>query len=193
MFVPQIKYKFFIRGLVENMQLFNDYGIDIGYVVIGMAGVIFIMFIMLVITMAKNASMRKKYKVFMDGESGKNLEKSILDKFASIDTLEANVDDIYGKIKAINGQLVTAYQKIGLVKYDAFKEIGGKLSFVLVLLTAENNGFILNSMHSSKEGCYTYSKEVVNGEAFVILSEEEQQALEEAKSNTSLKKLVEGR
>ena len=100
--------------------------------------------------------------------------------------MEANVDEIYGKIRTINNQLVTAYQKIGLVKYDAFKEIGGKLSFVLVLLTAENNGFILNSMHSSKEGCYTYAKEVVNGEAFVILSEEEQQALEEAKSNTGI-------
>ena len=107
--------------------------------------------------------------------------------------MESNVEDIYRQIKAINGQLVTAYQKIGLVKYDAFKEIGGKLSFVLVLLTAENNGFIMNSMHSSKEGCYTYAKEVVNGEAFVILSEEEQQALEEAKSNISLKKLAEGR
>ena len=175
------------------MQLFYEYGIDIGYVVIGMAAVILIMLIMLIVSMARNANMRKKYKVFMDGESGKNLEKAILDKFASIDTLEANVEDIYGQIKAMNGQLVTAYQKIGLVKYDAFKEIGGKLSFVLVLLTAENNGFILNSMHSSKEGCYTYTKEVVNGEAFVILSEEEQQALEEAKSNTSLKKLVEGR
>lgn len=175
------------------MQLFNDYGIDIGYVVIGMAGVILIMFIMLIVTMAKNSSMRKKYKVFMDGENGKNLEKAILDKFSAIDTLESNVQDIYRQIKAINGQLVTAYQKIGLVKYDAFKEIGGKLSFVLVLLTAENNGFIMNSMHSSKEGCYTYAKEVVNGEAFVILSEEEQQALEEAKSNISLKKLAEGR
>lgn len=175
------------------MQLFDEFGIDIGYVVMGMAGVIFIMFIMLIVTMAKNASLRKKYKVFMDGENGKNLEKAILDKFASIDTLEASVDDIYGKIKAIDGQLVTAYQKIGLVKYDAFKEIGGKLSFVLVLLTAENNGFILNSMHSTKDGCYTYSKEVINGEVFVILSEEEQQALEEAKSNTSLKKIVEGR
>lgn len=175
------------------MQLLNEFGIDIGYVVIGMAGVIFIMLIMLIVTMAKNASLRKKYRTFMDGENGKNLEKSILDKFAAIDTLENNVDEIYASIKAINGQLVTAYQKIGLVKYDAFKEIGGKLSFVLVLLTAENNGFILNSMHSTKEGCYTYSKEVVNGEAFVILSEEEQQALEEAKSNTSLKKLVEGR
>lgn len=172
------------------MEYFEQLGIDIGYVVMGMAVIIFIMFIMLIVTMAKNASLRKKYKIFMAGENGKNLEKSILDKFAAIDTLEDNVEDIYRKIQAINGQLVTAYQKIGLVKYDAFKEIGGKLSFVLVLLTAEDNGFILNSMHSTKDGCYTYAKEVVGGEAFVILSEEEQQALEEAKANISLRKLV---
>ena len=175
------------------MQLFNEFGIDLGYVVIGMAGVMLIMFIMLIVTIAKNSSLKKKYKIFMDGENGKNLEKAILDKFAAIDSLEENVDEIYKSIKAINSQLVTAYQKIGLVKYDAFKEIGGKLSFVLVLLTAENNGFILNSMHSTKEGCYTYAKEVVNGEAFVILSEEEQQALDEAKSNVSLKKIVKDR
>ena len=143
--------------------------------------------------MAKLSGMKKRYKTFMDGKDGKNLEKAILEKFASIDTLENNVEDIYAKISSIHAQLLTAYQKIGIVKYDAFKEIGGKLSFVLVLLTAENNGFILNSMHSTKEGCYTYAKEVVNGEAFVILSEEEQQALDEAKSNISLKKLVEGR
>lgn len=177
----------------RKMQLFNEFGIDLGYVVIGMAGVMLIMFIMLIVTMAKNSSLKKKYKIFMDGENGKNLEKAILDKFAAIDSLEENVDEIYKSIKVINSQLVTAYQKIGLVKYDAFKEIGGKLSFVLVLLTAENNGFILNSMHSTKEGCYTYAKEVVNGEAFVILSEEEQQALDEAKSNVSLKKIVEDR
>lgn len=175
------------------MRLFEQYNIDMGYVVLGMAGVILIMFIMLIITMAKNASMRKKYKIFMNGENGKNLEKAILEKFAAIDILQENVDDIYSRIKSISSQLTTAYQKIGLVKYDAFKEIGGKLSFVLVLLTEDNNGFILNSMHSTKEGCYTYAKEVVNGEAFVILSEEEQQALDEAKSNVSLKKLSEDR
>lgn len=172
------------------MKYFEQFGIDLGYVVMGMAGVIFIMFIMLLVTMIKNAGLKKKYKIFMAGENGKNLEKSILDKFAAIDTLEENVEDIYSRIRAINGQLVTAYQKIGIVKYDAFKEIGGKLSFVLVLLTAEDNGFILNSMHSTKDGCYTYAKEVVGGEAFVILSEEEQQALDEAKSNISLKKMA---
>ena len=167
------------------MKLFEDFGIDIGYVVIGMAGVIILLFILLLVTMIKDSSTRKKYKKFMDGENGKNLEKAILDKFSAIDILTKDVDDIHQQIKSIDGRLISAYQKIGLVKYDAFKEIGGKLSFVLVLLTADNNGFILNSMHSTREGCYTYTKEVVNGEAFVILSEEEQQALEEAKTNSS--------
>ena len=59
------------------------------------------------------------------------------------------------------------------------------------MLTSENNGFILNSMHSSREGCYTYAKEVVNGEVFIVLSEEERQALEEAKANSSLTMLAE--
>lgn len=167
------------------MELFNEYGIDLGYVVIGMAGVILLLFIMLLVTMIKDSSTRKKYKKFMDGENGKNLEKSILDKFSMVDLLNEDVTNMNQQITAINGQLQTAYQKIGLVKYDAFKEIGGKLSFVLVLLTAENNGFILNSMHSTREGCYTYTKEVINGESFVILSEEEQQALDKAKSNSS--------
>lgn len=173
------------------MFIFETLGIDLGYVVIGMAAIILILFIMLIVFMVKVSGMKKRYNTFMDGKDGKNLEEAILKKFSSIDSLEENVDDIYRKIELINRQLVTTYQKIGLVKYDAFKEIGGKLSFVLVLLTAEDNGFILNSMHSTKEGCYTYSKEVIKGETFVILSEEERQALEEAKSNSGLRKVSE--
>ena len=102
------------------MEIFNSLGIDLGYVVLGMAGVILLMLIMLIVTMAKSAGLKKRYKTFMAGEDGKSLEKAILDKFAAIDTLDANVKDIYEKIDAINGQLTTAYQKIGIVKYDAF-------------------------------------------------------------------------
>lgn len=170
------------------MQYFDQYGIDIGYVVIGMAGVILILFIMLLVTMIRDHGLRKRYKQFMCGENGKSMEKAILDKFQSIDVLEDDVKSINKELESINAQLITAYQKIGIVKYDAFKEIGGRLSFVLVLLTAEDNGFIINSMHSTKEGCYTYAKEVVNGEVSVILSEEEQLALDEAKQNMGLRK-----
>lgn len=167
------------------MKLFEQFGIDLGYVVIGMTAVIIILFILLLVTMIKDANTRKKYKIFMDGENGKNLEKAILDKFAAIDELSEDTKNIHEQLENIDSRLIKAYQKVGLVKYDAFKEIGGKLSFVLVLLTADNDGFLINSMHSTNEGCYTYTKEIVNGEAFVILSEEEQQALEEAKTNSS--------
>ena len=69
---------------------------------------------------------------------------------------------------------------MGVVKYDAFKEMGGKLSFALALLNDYNDGFIINAMHSTREGCYTYVKEIIKGECEVILAEEEKQALEEA-------------
>ena len=137
------------------MKLFNEFGIDIGYVVLGMAGVILLMFIMLIVTMAKNSSTRKKYKKFMAGENGKNLEKAILDKFSTVDVLEADVHELSERVEDVSGKLVSSYQKIGLVKYDAFKEMGGKLSFALAMLDKENNGFVMNAIHSS-DGCYTY-------------------------------------
>lgn len=71
------------------------------------------------------------------------------------------------------------------------KRLAGQLSFVLVLLTSENDGFILNSMYSSREGCFNYVKEVINGETSVTLSVEEQQALNDAKHNTGLSKIAE--
>lgn len=168
------------------MWLFEQYGIDLGYVVLGMAGVILIEFIMLIVCMAKNGKTRKKFRQFMGGKNVKNMEDTILEKFEAVDEVHDIVTSLQADIQKMGVQLNGAYQKIGLVKYDAFKEVGGKLSFVLVLLTAENNGFIMNSMHSTREGCYTYTKEVVGGEAFVILSDEEQQALDEAKANRSL-------
>ncbi len=61
------------------------------------------------------------------------------------------------------------YQKVGIVKYDAFHEMGGDLSFALTMLDENNTGWILNAMHS-REGCYTYIKEVIKGESYIELS-----------------------
>lgn len=69
-----------------------------------------------------------------------------------------------------------AYQKMGIVKYDAFNQMGGQLSFSLALLDENNNGFIINSVHST-EGCYSYTKEIKNGESSISLGKEEEEAL----------------
>jgi hypothetical protein len=66
--------------------------------------------------------------------------------------------------------------KYGIVKYDAFDDVGGKLSFALAMLDQTDTGFVLNAIHS-KENCFLYIKEVMNGESYIILSDEEIQAL----------------
>ena len=65
---------------------------------------------------------------------------------------------------------------MGLVKYDAFRQMGGQLSFSLALLDENHNGFIINSVHST-EGCYSYTKEIKNGECKISLGQEEAEAL----------------
>ena len=72
---------------------------------------------------------------------------------------------------------------LGCVMYDAFIQLGGMLSFCLALLDENNNGFILNSVHSA-EGCYSYTKEIINGESSISLGEEEKQALLKAMNVT---------
>ena len=116
----------------------------------------------------------------MKGADGENLETAILQRFREIDQLNESMGCTSEKIRTINNILKNTYQKIGIVKYDAFQEMGGKLSFSLALLDDEENGFILTAMHT-REGCYTYIKEIIKGESYVILAEEEKNALEEAK------------
>ena len=82
-------------------------------------------------------------------------------------------------IKEIFHMIQSNYQKVGIVKYDAFNEMGGKLSFALTLLDGNNSGWIINAMHS-REGCYTYIKEIVRGQSYIELADEEAESLEQA-------------
>ena len=90
-----------------------------------------------------------------------------------------DIDAILAQIKKINEEMLSNFQKVGIFRYNAFDEMGGKLSFALTLLDGENNGFIINSMHS-REGCYNYIKEIVKGASYIELSEEEAESLERA-------------
>lgn len=163
------------------MRIFESLGLDLGYVLIGVGGFCILLFIFIIILMVKLSKLNKKYKRFMTGSNGKSLENQFFTRFTELDELKLESKKLKIKINKISENLLMTYQKIGIVKYDAFKEMGGKLSFALAILNDNNDGFILNSMHSSREGCYTYIKEIIKGEAFVVLAEEERLALEEAK------------
>jgi hypothetical protein len=149
-------------------------------IVIVLAAMTLLLLILLIITMIRLGGLNKKYIKFMSGANGENLEKQVLSRFADVDVLKKDNKLMHTEIDKIKENLLVTYQKIGVVKYDAFKEMGGKLSFVLALLDKNNNGILLNSVHSSREGCYTYIKEIIKGESFLELSADEKAALDMA-------------
>ena len=109
-----------------------------------------------------------------------------MNRFEEVDTIKEIIKKQQTHLDELDTTFKISYQKVGIIRYDAFKEMGGKLSFALALLNKEDSGFIINSMHSTREGCYMYVKEVIHGEAFVVLAEEEQQALDQAIKSTEL-------
>lgn len=159
--------------------ILGSLGIDPFYLFIILFILQIVLIVLLVILSDRYKRLQKSYATFMKGKNGKNLEKSIFKKFAELEDIADLVKSNEEKIQDIYKKMESHYQKVGIVKYDAFHEMGGNLSFALTMLDENDNGWIFNAMHS-REGCYTYIKEVVKGESYIELSEEERQCLEKA-------------
>ena len=154
---------------------------NIDLVAIAVVAIILVIAILNVVIVSMLIKTRKTYKTFLSGADGKSLEAVMLKRLKEVDELKEENRVISKSISMINNNLLITYQKASLLKYDAFSEMGGKLSFSLCLLDGNNDGYILTSMHSTREGCYIYVKEIIKGESYAILSKEEKQVLEDAK------------
>ena len=114
----------------------------------------------------------------MKGENGKSLEKTFVKHFDELERIEENhkiLDEEMGRLK---DKLQLSYSKMQVLKYNAFKEMGGETSFAIALLDHRNNGIVLNAM-SNRYGSYMYAKEIKDGRSEVALSKEEQIVLED--------------
>lgn len=158
---------------------------SITYMILGLTAGLVILLVMVIVLLVRQNKLNKKYKKFITGATGENLEGKILSRFADIDGLKSDMMKANTEIDKIKDNLQITFQKVGVVKYDAFKEMGGKLSFVMALLDKNNSGILLNSVHSSREGCYTYLKEIIKGESFLVLSEDERNALNQALNSSN--------
>ncbi len=143
-------------------------------------GVVCALIVLCAILLMKIIKLEGKYSAFMKGSDGATLEDSILSRFKEIDKMKKEEKLTSDKLDIACETLVGAFQKMGLVKYDAFDEMGGKLSYSLCLLNDKDNGFLITSIYT-RDGCNSFIKEIIRGESYVILSEEERKALAYAK------------
>ena len=141
-----------------------------------MAGVMLILLILLILNMVKTSKLKKKYNSFMVGKDAKSLEDNLIKRINQVEEVLVSEKKNEENIEKLFRSMKVTFQKVGMVKYDAFNEMGGKLSFSLALLDQKNDGFIINAVHS-REGCYTYIKEIIDGNSVLVLAEEEKEAL----------------
>ena len=160
-----------------NSTILDNFGIsDPGILIIILFVITVILLVLLIFLLVRYNQLNVSYQMFMKGKKAESLEEEIGALFNDISSLKTSTEKNRKDIKKIIENLSECYQRVGIVKYDAFKEMGGKLSFSVALLNDNETGFIINSIHSS-EGCYVYTKEIVNGECAICLGDEEKKAL----------------
>lgn len=154
-------------------------GIDVGIFIIILYILVIVSITLSIIFIVKNVRLQRKFALFMRGSSAESLETAIAKLFEDNKKIKKVVNSNIGDIRQLYRNMTRTIQKVGIVKYDAYQQMGGMLSFSLALLDEENNGFILNSVHTS-DGCYTYTKQITEGTCELELGKEEKEALEKA-------------
>jgi ABC-type multidrug transport system fused ATPase/permease subunit len=166
-----------------NSSIFSAIGlgnIDPAILFIVLLVLFVVVFVMFIIQSSKLRKLERRYNKFMHGKEAESLEGEIVGIFNENKLIRSENEKNRKDIIDINKRMANTIQKIGLHKYDAFNQMGGKLSFAICILDENNNGILLNSVHSTDGFNYSYSKQITAGVADVELSDEEKKALEKA-------------
>ena len=159
--------------------MLNHFPIDPMVLVIGFSALSLALLAVVIICIVKMNKLYRRYDLFMRGKDAETLEDTIMDLLEEMKELRAKDRASKDAMKLLTKQVHSSFQKFGYVKYNAFKGMGGNLSFVVAMLDGDNTGFVLDVVHS-REGCYIYLKQVEKGATEVLLGSEDQAALEQA-------------
>lgn len=163
-------------------SIIEKWGIDIGIVLMILIVLMIVFTILIICMIVKVNRLSRKLGSFMNGRDGISLEKNLFALYEDNKIFKEHMIKYKKDIQNLYKKHEKAFQKMGLVKYDAFQQMGGQLSFSLALLDENNDGFIINSVHST-DGCYSYTKRISRGECKLALGKEEEEALSRAMEN----------
>ncbi|MDP4177936.1 MAG: DUF4446 family protein [Bacillota bacterium] len=149
------------------------------YIVIGLVVFnIFLLILVIILFKAVRIS-QKKYRKFMKGADNKNIEQILTNIIDQTDIVNKNNEEVKSQLLMLNEKFDTCIQKFAMVRYKAFEDVGGDLSYSVALLDYNNSGVLLTGIYGRNEST-SYAKPIDKGISRYDLSEEEQQALNDA-------------
>lgn len=147
---------------------------------VGLLASIIILFILYISNITKLNRLRKAYDTFMKRlGNGNNVDEMLRAYIQQVENVKNENKKIIEDNKQLELKISGCIQKIGMVRYNAFKDTGSDLSFSLALLNQHNDGVVLNGIYA-RDSSNIYAKPVKNGNSTYILSEEEKEAIKRA-------------
>jgi len=122
---------------------------------------------------------RKRIKIFFKGRKTKDLEEVIAEQLKRIKNIESDIEKLFKWNDDLQKIANISIQKVGVVRFNPFKDTGGDQSFAIALLDKDNNGLVISSLYS-REGTRVYTKPIKDGNSKYHLSEEEKEAIQKA-------------
>jgi hypothetical protein len=142
-----------------------------------------IFIILILVSIIKIWKMNKEYINFMKKlGNGNNLDEMLKKYLDDVTQVKKDNSEIKAYYTKLDSDLDSCIQKIGLVRYNAFKDVGSDLSFAMALLDNNDNGVVFNGLYGS-ESSNIYAKPIKNGKSIYQLSHEEEYAIEIAEQN----------
>ncbi|MEF8847190.1 MAG: DUF4446 family protein [Candidatus Paceibacterota bacterium] len=141
----------------------------------GVAGFLFLIIVFL--TYQVFALKRRLGRFLRNGD--KDLEELLSSQVEKVEQQQKQVDNIKERVHNLEDTSKITFQKVGLVRFNPFKQTGSDQSFSVALLNAEDDGFVITSLYGREEN-RVYAKPIEEGESNYSLTEEEQEALNQA-------------
>lgn len=148
-------------------------------IIIGLGIISIILIIALSVAFSKISSLNKRITELTDSTDARNIEVLIKEYYADINALKSQNNELSKLIGANSEWLTKTFCKSDVIRYNPLDDMGGELSFVLTMLDANNNGFVLNSIYSHNFS-QVYIKPVENGFSDIKLSYDEMESLKRA-------------
>ncbi|MBP2626780.1 MAG: hypothetical protein H6Q68_1491 [Firmicutes bacterium] len=152
---------------------------NLQYVILGMTVMILLALIIFISINIKLAKMNKRYSKMMKGMDGGNIEQLLLGHIEEVKQTVRKVDSLSNDCQRLESISKECIQKVGVIRFNAFEDMGSDLSFAIALLDHQNNGVVISSIYSRNES-HTYAKPIISGNSSYFLTEEEKQALAQA-------------
>ena len=156
-------------------MVLNEYMI---YIIAGLGTLIFILIIMVCINASRLKKLQHRYEKFMSKEDI-DLEELLVQYTKKLNTLLQHEKEMQTSIEHMEKVVKDCVQKVGVVRYQAIPNMGADLSYTVALLDENNDGVVFNGIYG-RDGCYTYPKPIKDGKSTYNLSEEEEQAINQA-------------